>query len=144
MRRVSDLRAGVCVRVYKYKPKGHPSASINVWFFFDNFIRSIFVLLCTHQNVYPYYEPPETSDQVQTLDLGMQKRIPSTGRIVRIVVSSFNQAGIYIYEDDNMSIVRSDPHKASTVRGVENTNSEIVIIGKKTVPIEQFKILTMD
>ena len=119
---------------------------------------------CTYYNIYPYYEPPGTSDQVQALDLGIfgiQKKIPGSislkrvlssveSEIVRIVnswrksttpdnvVSAFNQAGIYIEYTDERTIVRCDASKGRAVRNVEYTNGENVIEGKKTIPIPTF------
>ena len=87
-------------------------------------------------NRYPFFEEPGTSDQVQTLDLGMfgvQKKIKTHRRSIQLnkaenhivgvvnswiqattpsnVVSAFNQAGIYVESNDELLRVRADWRK---------------------------------
>ena len=118
---------------------------------------------CTKQNVYPFFEPPGTSDQVQALDLGIfgcQKRKHRRRKMLGLtktdcviveivdswmksttpgsVVSAFNQAGIYIDSSDEKTIVRASANKARAVRGVEYTNGDNVVSGRKTYTIPSF------
>ena len=120
---------------------------------------------CTYQNIYPWKEPPGTSDQVQALDLGIfgrQKKcfqrynpetnLASTDKdVIAIVnswrrstcpdavVSSFNQAGIYIECDtEGNRIVRAAAEKGRAVRGIQHSNSDNVIQGRKTTKVIGF------
>ena len=123
----------------------------------------LFLELCTFNNIYPFFEPPGTSDQVQALDLGIfgsQKHYKSRVRpnenfdqqqsveIQQIVnswmratmpdqvVSAFKQAGIYKVEISNgVYVARADITKARAVRGVDRVKCENEFIGCKTVPI---------
>ena len=134
----------------------------------DRFLDS-----CTFYNVYPWFEPAGTSDQVQALDLGIfgnQKKLKSRFNpnksltlmdktIIEIVnswqrstcpsavVSAFNQAGIYVYSSSDETIVRCAAEKGRAVRGVTFTNSDNIIIGRKTYKIPSFsneKVKTLE
>ena len=55
------------------------------------------------------------------------------------VVSSFNQAGIYIECDtEGNRIVRAAAEKGRAVRGIQHSNSDNVIQGRKTTKVIGF------
>ena len=117
-------------------------------------------------NVYPFFEPPGTSDQVQALDLGifaLQKKIKTRynpnksltendkaivdivdswrkATTPKAVTSAFEQAGFYIICDKNQqSFIRADANRARAVRGIEHTQGEKhVIDGRKTITLPCF------
>lgn len=102
---------------------------------------------CTYYNVIPFFEPAGSSDQVQALDLGIfgiQKSLkgkiktkkeigPAAKEVLQIVnswikittpdivVSAFNQAGIYVLElqDGNLT-AREEIKKARAVQNIDH------------------------
>ena len=69
---------------------------------------------------------------VEIVDSWMKSTTPGS------VVSAFNQAGIYIDSSDEKTIVRASANKARAVRGVEYTNGDNVVSGRKTYTIPSF------
>ena len=116
---------------------------------------------CTYAGIYPWFEPAGSSDQVQALDLGIfscqksiKTRLRSTSRlsaneknIVDIVdtwmksttpgrvVSSFNQAGIFIESTEHSARTRASAAKGRAVRGIEHESSNNEIKGRKNQKI---------
>ena len=127
--------------------------------FSDHFLDN-----CTFYNVYPYQEPPGSSDQVQPLDLGIfgiqkilltpfktnEKISNSSKKIIEIVnswkkatlpcniTSAFHQAGFYLEEKNNINIVRVNIKHARAVREINHIPSKNIINGKQTVEIPGF------
>ena len=127
-------------------------------------ISDFFLDECTHTNVYPFYEPAGTSDQVQALDLGIfgnQKKIRSRyhpnddfskqeksiidivnswirATTPKAVIRAFNQAGIYVESTEIGTFVRASAEKARAVRGIEHIPCENIISGKKTIKVPYF------
>ncbi len=119
---------------------------------------------CTFRDTYPFFEEPGTSDQVQALDLGIfgvQKQIKThyngavqlgmtENNIVGVVnswmqattpsnvISAFNQAGVFVESNDELTRVRADWRKGRAVRGIENVPCENIISGRKTLPLPVF------
>lgn len=118
----------------------------------------------TYNGIIPFQEPPGSSDQVQALDLGIfgvQKHIKPkiktnnafndiSKNIQQIynswiratypdlIVSAFNQAGIFTIEIDGSDVVRADVRKARAVRGIEHIPCQNEYSGNKTVKVERF------
>ena len=119
---------------------------------------------CTYHGVFPFQEPPGTSDQVQPLDLGifgiqkaMKKQSNSftdlsenSQNIINIVnawhkattpsniVSAFQQAGIYIVNTPDEEYVQASVEFARAVRGMEHSTCHNVIEGPKTTKLLVF------
>lgn len=120
---------------------------------------------CGFYNVIPFFEPAGSSDQVQALDLGIfgiQKALkckiktkkdigPAAKEVLQIVnsfiktttpdvvVSAFNQAGIYVLElPDGSFTARAEVEKARPVRNIDHTECKNLIRGNKTVPLLSF------
>ena len=120
---------------------------------------------CTYFNVFPWKEPPGTSDQIQPLDLGIfgpQKTLKrgiqppeqlSTDEqeIISIidswqrattpenVTSAFRQAGMFIEKlDDGRDVMRADIEFARAVRGMEHTSAPIPNERTKTIQLKTF------
>ena len=120
---------------------------------------------CSFQNVFPFFEPAGSSDQVQALDLGIfniQKGLktniktkesfgPSSKHVQQIVnswiktttpdivISSFNQAGIYTEEQsDGSYIARASIEKARAVRNMEHIECKNITRGCKTIALLNF------
>lgn len=120
---------------------------------------------CGFYNVIPFFEPAGSSDQVQALDLGIfgiqkaqkckiktKKDIgPAAKEVLQIVnswiktttpdvvVSAFNQAGIYVLElPDGSFTARAEVEKARPVRNIDHTECKNLIRGNKTVPLLSF------
>ena len=125
----------------------------------------IFLDECSFQNVYPFFEPAGSSDQVQALDLGIfgiQKCLktkiktkpnisPSSKNVIQIVnswiktttpdvvVSAFNQAGIFVTEQkDGSLIARASIEKARAVRNIQHQECHNIITGNKTTNLLNF------
>ena len=125
----------------------------------------IFLDECSFQNVYPFFEPAGSSDQVQALDLGIfsiQKSLktkiktkpnisPSSKNVIQIVnswiktttpdvvVSAFNQAGIFVTEQkDGSLIARASIEKARAVRNIQHQECHNIITGNKTTNLLNF------
>ena len=126
---------------------------------------NLFLDECSYKNVYPFYEPAGASDQVQALDLGIfgvQKNLktkikakqnlgPSSKHVQQIVnswiktttpdvvVSAFNQAGIYKEElKDGRFIARASIEKARAVRNMPHIECKNIFQGTKTISLLDF------
>ena len=119
---------------------------------------------CTYYNTYPFPEPPGSSDQVQSLDLGIfsiQKKQRSRDKLDGLnsidnmirdivnswrkatlpdnVVSAFHQSGIYIETNSNASRARASIEYARAVRGIDHQPSRnILISSSKTIKLKHF------
>lgn len=118
----------------------------------------------TYYGIIPFQEPPGSSDQVQALDLGIfgvQKHFKTkiktnsafndlSKNIQQIynswiratypdlIVSAFNQAGIFTIQIEGLDVVRADVRKARAVRGIEHIPCQNEYSGNKTVKVERF------
>ena len=127
-------------------------------------VSDYFLDECSYHGVYPWQEPPGTSDQIQALDLGIfgiQKKLKTkvsknadlsktSIEIAAIVdswrkattpsniVSAFQQAGIFIESNDQFTRMRADPNKARAIRGMEHVPSNHIITGRKLSKIPEF------
>ena len=54
------------------------------------------------------------------------------------VISAFNQAGVFVESNDELTRVRADWRKGRAVRGIENVPCENIISGRKTLPLPVF------
>lgn len=120
---------------------------------------------CTYNGVYPFQDPPGTSDQVQALDLGIfsiQKTIKKNLRppkqikgemereivcivdswkqatLSRNVVSAFNQAGIYLEHANGKVIMRANIKYARAVRGIEHEETPKCEVYETNQKLKQF------
>ena len=119
---------------------------------------------CSYHGIYPFTEPPGTSDQVQPLDLGIfgnQKTVKkkssrfshlseNSQNIIEIVdswqkattpsnvVSAFNQAGIFIVNENGEEYVQASIEYARAVRGMEHKKCENIMKGSKTEKLPIF------
>ena len=131
-------------------------------------VSDYFLDICTYYDIYPLFEPPGSSDQVQALDLGIfgcqkhyktnikknnELEFEQSNDIMQIInswkrattpdkiVSAFNMAGIYVIESSpNVYEARADVKKARAVRGIEHQKCHNLFIGNKTVEIPTFSI----
>lgn len=127
-------------------------------------LSDLFTDECLYHGIYPFPEPPGSSDQVQALDLGIfgiQKKqrtrtrsnnLSATSDSIRDivnsfrkatlpdnVVSAFNQAGIYIEVDNDNSRARASLEMARAVRGVDHVPCKNVLISpNSTVKLKTF------